>query len=372
MAINRTIGGVKAQYDKLLAFAVLMVLIASLLYLAVKVGMISGMQERFTAEIEGIVPAYPQADPVDDAPFRAAVEQDRNPLQIALDQWTNAVFVPETRVWCVDCRWPIPYAATTCPFCDAPQPLDPDVDPLYDGDMDGMHDMWEKEYGLNPYDRLDAQGDLDGDGYSNLAEFLAEPKTDPADPNSYPPPWAELRVEKITADPFKLRFKSKIKLPDGSIKFGINTRGDQRTYFAKLGEEVEGFLLVSYEEKFEIRDVPGWPEPRPVDVSVLTLGRGDKRIPLVKGEDVQYNEYVVHLHFTIDEETFEVRLGGTFELRGKAYELIEIDSRRESVVVRRMEDGKEKGIRRFPGEADPLAPETDPEAPSLLQGELLP
>lgn len=41
-----------------------------------------------------------------------------------------------------------------------------------DSDGDGMPDDWEKTYGLNPADPLDAALDPDGDGFSNLDEYL--------------------------------------------------------------------------------------------------------------------------------------------------------------------------------------------------------
>ncbi len=46
-----------------------------------------------------------------------------------------------------------------------PSTLDPDID------KDGMYDDWERANGLNPASALDASGDLDGDGYTNLQEF---------------------------------------------------------------------------------------------------------------------------------------------------------------------------------------------------------
>ena len=51
-----------------------------------------------------------------------------------------------------------------------------------DNDRDGMADTWELAHGFNPADPLDALLDTDGDGQSNLAEYLAE--TDPRDPAS--------------------------------------------------------------------------------------------------------------------------------------------------------------------------------------------
>ncbi len=41
-----------------------------------------------------------------------------------------------------------------------------------DRDHDGMPDSWERAYGLDPRDPSDASGDLNGDGYTNVEEFL--------------------------------------------------------------------------------------------------------------------------------------------------------------------------------------------------------
>lgn len=47
-----------------------------------------------------------------------------------------------------------------------------DLEEATDTDGDGMFDAWEMDHGLNPIAN-DAGGDLDGDGTSNLAEFIA-------------------------------------------------------------------------------------------------------------------------------------------------------------------------------------------------------
>jgi pectate lyase len=41
-----------------------------------------------------------------------------------------------------------------------------------DSDEDGMPDAWETAHNLNPHDAADAWQDADGDGYTNLEEFL--------------------------------------------------------------------------------------------------------------------------------------------------------------------------------------------------------
>jgi len=69
-----------------------------------------------------------------------------------------------------------------------------------DTDHDGIDDTWELKYSLNPSDRNDAVQDADGDGFTNLQEFLAG--TDPRDPTSL------MRVVTAQADStsFKVQF----------------------------------------------------------------------------------------------------------------------------------------------------------------------
>jgi pectate lyase len=50
-------------------------------------------------------------------------------------------------------------------------PLDRGTRPI-DSDHDGMPDAWEAEHGLDPNNASDGSGDLDGDGYTNVEEFL--------------------------------------------------------------------------------------------------------------------------------------------------------------------------------------------------------
>lgn len=44
--------------------------------------------------------------------------------------------------------------------------------PYIDTDKDGMPDAWEKKYGLNPNDPSDANGDMNGDGYTNIETYI--------------------------------------------------------------------------------------------------------------------------------------------------------------------------------------------------------
>lgn len=44
----------------------------------------------------------------------------------------------------------------------------------YDSDKDGMSVDWERSVGLNPNNGSDHSGDRDGDGLTNIEEFLSK------------------------------------------------------------------------------------------------------------------------------------------------------------------------------------------------------
>jgi len=52
---------------------------------------------------------------------------------------------------------------------------------LGDSDEDGLPNLWEDQYGLNPNDPADAAHDTDNDGHTNLEELLAGTSPNDAD-----------------------------------------------------------------------------------------------------------------------------------------------------------------------------------------------
>jgi pectate lyase len=53
--------------------------------------------------------------------------------------------------------------------------------PYPDADADGMSDIWEETHELDGSAPGDRNGDLDGDGYTNLEEFLNQLAGDQAE-----------------------------------------------------------------------------------------------------------------------------------------------------------------------------------------------
>lgn len=369
LSLPPVMGWLREHYDKAIAAAGLLLLCFSLVYLAVKIGTMRRTQEEFVRQMESFVPLYPTAKPIDVSPYEEALAKLENPRRITA--WTNAALIPEARVWCVDCRLPIPIDANICTYdgCQAQQPPRHEDDPLWDYDSDGIPDLWEKLNHLDPMDPDDALDDSDGDDFINLVEFRADPQTDLRDltkkhgtgindPDDYPPPEKLLVVTDITGDPFDLSFQGKVKRQDGELQFQLNIQGGLRTVWPKMGDTVAGFKLVDYKEVITTQRIRG--VTMRVDESVLTLKRGNKLILLVYKQPVPYTEYTAELMFMLDETTYTVKLQSIFELKGKQFRVNEIDIRRQIVVVVRRSDGKRFEVGKVPVKRDEQSPAGGP------------
>jgi hypothetical protein len=302
-------------YDRLLALAVLAVLLAALVGLALHTRYLKTWQQSFARWLEDRSPRHALAAPADRALFEEANRLLEQPTQLAPP--VRGMMVPERRVRCVNCERPIPYDATNCVYqkCQAFQPPDPEIPK--DKDRDGMLDEWEERYSLDPGNPDDAAQDSDADGFTNLEEFTFQ--TDPRDATKYPPVLAKESVVEIRPIPFRLVFKAVNRIGHKRL-FQINLRTGDRTFWAELGQEVEGFKLTEYDDTD-----PAAP--------ILTLQRGDNVIRLIKGQVVPHNEYEITLHSEIDGSQPKVRIGSEFEIKGARYTVKGVDIKATRVLI---------------------------------------
>ncbi|MCV6628464.1 MAG: hypothetical protein OIF50_01250 [Flavobacteriaceae bacterium] len=93
---------------------------------------------------------------------------DSNDEQYLEDALNSNDRISVNQVGYYQLRWYANNPYLQLPFPNLPTKTRPDG---YDSDQDGMPDTWEKAMGLNPNIK-DHNGDKDGDGYTNLEEFI--------------------------------------------------------------------------------------------------------------------------------------------------------------------------------------------------------
>ncbi|MFH0952972.1 MAG: Amuc_1099 family pilus-like system protein [Verrucomicrobiota bacterium] len=303
------------NYDKLILFVVLASLFGSALFLVLEIARVK--QDLQEAHWEKPLAAPNMVKPVDLAAFDQEREALTKPFQGA--SYSNLMLVSALRVSCVECGKPVLFSAEKCPFCGAVQPV-----VSKDADQDLLPDEYEVAHGMNPYSPDDAAEDWDKDGFSNLEEYQSG--TDIKDAQNLPSAVGKLRYVRITPNPFKLRFQGTAKLPDGSVRYQLNLRTLERTYFVRIGDEIEGFKV----EEF-VADAPEGP--------VIVLKQGDQRIRLVKGRAITQFEMVADLVFLIDRATYRVRVGDAINVKEHEYNVIDIKP--NGVTIRDIKNKKE-------------------------------
>jgi hypothetical protein len=309
----------QANYDRLILVALLVILLGSAAFLVQQVGWErTKMTEAAWERPHGIAKG---ATPVDLSDYHAKREAFFHPFQI--EARTNALMISELRVSCVHCGKPIAFTAATCPFCGTAQPERKDPEKV-DTDGDGLPDVVETKFGLNPMDPQDAAQDSDGDGFSNIEEI--QYGTDPAAADSYPPPVVKLRLLRAQRVPFKLRFQGISTLANGQVRYQVNLRTLERTFFAQVGEEVEGFKVVEY-------------QPDAAAGPTLVIKQGETTIPLALGQAITEQELVADIISLLDRTRRQVRIGDTLTVKDFKYNVVDI--RREGVLLRDEKSGKE-------------------------------
>jgi len=334
----------KDNYEKFLLLAALIVLLVSCVWITLRIDAQSAEQSvvRATLKQGGSVVDEEDTTGFDEklGEARALAKLDVKPRE--------RLFVSERRVSCVKCGKPIAFDALKCPFCLAEQPEIVNIDTL-DSDNDGIPDKIEQQWGLDPLNPSDAAGDLDGDGFTNLEEYLAG--TDPQDANSMPDPIVKLRVAAVRAIPFYLRFNGVNELAGNQMLFQLNLQSADRTYFLKKGDIVQGYSIHSY-------------DPKGKDGPTLVLRRvaDGHEVRLVRGKPVTESELALRFVFLIDRSAFPPkRLNDTIELRGKTYKVVDI--RPSSVVIEEATTGARTTVPHLTP-AERRGPETPAAAPA--------
>jgi hypothetical protein len=273
-----------------------------------------------------------------DRPVTVSVEEDNR-------------FTPDVRVVCINPndRTLIPEKYEICPYCGWEQKRG--IDDKMDFDKDGIPDIQERDWGMDPQDPTDALLDRDGDGFSVLYEF--QQGTDPLDPNSHPALIDYLRLSDVeeTSINFELRGTARV---GGNYTLQLNWRypGETRgtTSYIRVGNHFgrnNEFFAESFTEKFTIDD-----RGYRIDESLALISSGRYKVELERDGDArrgQMTESAADLELIMGPEWRKtVRVDQSFELDNKTY--IVVDIQREFVVINLQDSEQARRIRKTSAE----------------------
>lgn len=356
----------QAHWDWLVALGGVLALVGAGAMFAMTMG---GTEDAtsYTGSLNAMRPAHEGVPAADLTVLEKSLRGAKSPAQLsAVDAKKASFLASERRVLCRQgdaeskkkaCGRPIPSACEVCPFCGAKQVV---VKVEVDTDHDGMPNDWEKKYGLNPNDPSDAAKDADGDGFTNLEEFMAG--TNPKDKMSHPDYLDSVSVAgglKQTSLPFY--FNNATPIPGGHrFTFQrIGMKGFDAKVSAKMNEEVvspdrkswkSGWKVTKYEQKTEQRQIAGSKLKRPVDVSTVDIERitDGKKMTIRVGERNVSIESQAELQYTRGEgKKFVVAVGTEFELNGMKYRVVKLGGNENGgeVTILDLQTKKEKTVR---------------------------
>ncbi|MDD5679316.1 MAG: hypothetical protein PHW60_15205 [Kiritimatiellae bacterium] len=351
MNISEIKAWVKLAFDKIILFVALFGLLLSLILLILMVDRERKKLEDLSRKQEQSQGLSQAARLLDMAFLVEGIEKLRSPDQIPA--WSNHLMVAELRVSCVKCGRPIPVDADVCPYrnCGEQQPAVVRSN-IKDSDLDGMPDEWELKYGLNP-NADDAMQDADADGFTNRDEFQAG--TNPRDAASHPPYATKLRVIKIGRMPMPLSFQGVQRLSTNDVRFLLKNKRLRRDTYSKLGDTVDGYKLVKYEEK-KVKVKKGTFEVME-DISVLTVSKDDKMIPLTIYRENQ-GEIGANLIFLVDQTKMTVKIGEVVKLKNNSYKIVDI--KKDTVILADINTGMEMPVQPVSESDKQLYPEISP------------
>jgi len=199
------------------------------------------------------------------------------------------------------------------------------IDPFAEDSKIQLHppvpNEWFNKNNLDITDPDILMEDADGDGFTNLDEYLAG--TDPLDKNSHPAYTTKLKLLKFIKVPFRLIFNAR---PDAD-SFQINTLDvNQPSQILKIGDQIKGtkFKLIKFEEK-SLTNSNGVVE----DHSELTIQNTDTQaqVVLVYNQQADSPDSYAVFKYLWNNTQFTVRKDQIFSLKPDddvKYKLIDI------------------------------------------------
>ena len=188
---------------------------------------------------------------------------------------------------------------------------------------------WLEQFGLPIADADVLDQDPDGDGFTNLDEWLGH--TNPTDGNSHPEYYTKLKLKSAVEEPFRLIFSSWM-----GDTYQINTIDfKQPTQFLKVGDTIKGtrFKIAKFLKKYEPNKYG-----TNVDVSELTLEQEEtkQQLTLVKEKVAISPESVATFVYTWGgRQEFQVRKDQEFSLKPQGqikYKLVDVDPAKAVIV----------------------------------------
>jgi len=191
-----------------------------------------------------------------------------------------------------------------------------------------IKNSWLIKYDLPYWESDIKEQDADGDGFSNLEEYLAG--SDPRDKNSVPPFYTKLRLLRFISKPFRLIFTG---TPDDGQTFTINTKDrSTRTQFLEKGQMIAGtsYKVISYEKKTDRKNEIEF------DASTLTIENTQtgQKIILIANKEANDPTSFGEFLYLYDKSRFTVKKDDEFPLppeTDRNYKLIDI-SEKEAVI----------------------------------------
>jgi hypothetical protein len=300
---------VRAHYERVLLMAVVLLLFLSSI-------LIWSNAARFSSQLAVMPPApsLKSVSPLEKAQeLQAAAEKLHRP-----PQWTfggrSGLFVPEKHF----------IGANGQPATLQTTEVHPPVP-----------NEWLEQFGLPIADADVLDQDPDGDGFTNLDEWLGH--TNPTDPNSHPEYYTKLKLKSAVEEPFRLIFSSWM-----GDTYQINTIDfKQPTQFLKIGDTIKGtrFKIAKFLKKYEPNKYG-----TNVDVSELTLEQEEtkQQLTLVKEKVAISPESVATFVYTWGgRQEFQVRKDQEFSLKPQVqikYKLVDVDPAKAVIVNSQRED----------------------------------